>query len=321
MATRISKKAFDLCVSHEVTSKAYYEKHYQRPEWPGLQSGVTVAIGYDLGQASRQKIISDWQNLVSPDMLLIMASCAGYVGNAGKNKLGEVRSKILIPWDKALKVFATRDVPTWTAEVIRRVPGADKLSPTQLGVLFDLAYNRGHSWSMAGDRYSEMRAIKAAVGAGNLSLVPGLIISMKRIWDKNKVPGLHRRCDERAALWRWALNAKPGEDVEMPDMAGLAAAVAIGTSPSASGPILPPTPAVPNPDVPMNEGPARTKPPATTAAQNTTAVVIVAGGAAAAQQAHSNGLAGGETAIGIAMAAALVAGLVWFIWFRNRNPA
>lgn len=304
MGKQISQAAFDLCVRHEVTSEKYYIAHYQRPEWPGLQSGVTIGIGYDLGQASRQKIQQDWQGLVDADMLMVMMSCSGLTGNAGKAKLGEVRSKILIPWDKALKVFAQRDVPTWTAGVLRYMPEAEKLPPSCLGVLFDLAYNRGHSWSLSGDRYREMRAIKAHVQSGNWGLVPSEIRSMKRLWPNTA--GLLRRCDDRAALWQKGMATEKTSTVDAP------------------GPVLapvPPTPERPDPAVPTNAGPARTKQTATSSAQNTTTGTIVVAGAAGAGKAYSDGAVGGATAIGIALAAALVAGLVFYVWHRKRNPS
>lgn len=311
---QISQKAFDLCLSHEVISKAYYIKHFQKPEWPGVQSGVTVAIGYDLGQAKREKIVNDWSGKVSADMILVMASCSGLVGQAGKAKLAEVKNRISIPWEAALDVFANRDVPNWTSEVLRRVPGADKLTPTCLGILFDLAYNRGHSWSLDGDRYLEMRAIKSAVGSGNLVVVPGLIRSMKRIWKGKGVDGLLRRCDERAALWEWALK---NETIMVGQSMGKTE-----TMPTMSRPpvVAHPTPAAPDPDVPQNAGKARTMPAATSPAQNATAITIAAGTAAAASQAHGKALVAGDTAIGIGLAGALVAAVVWYVWFRNRNP-
>jgi hypothetical protein len=294
---RISKRAFDLCVGHEVTSKAYYEKHYMRPEWPGLQSGPTVGIGYDLGQASRSKIVADWTGLVSGDMLLAMASCAGYTGEAGRSKTAAVKNQISIPWDAALKVFETRDVPQWTAGVLQRVPGAEKLPPSCLGVLFDIAYNRGHSWSKPGNRYDEMREIRRLVGAGEWSKVPAQIRSMKRLWPG--VAGLLRRCEDRAKLWEYGLTPAGRAEPE------LVAAL---------------TPPAPDAAVPQNAGPARTAPPVTTPSQNTTAIVVAAGGAAGAAGAANAGLVGGATAVGIALAAALLGGLVWYVWHRNRNP-
>lgn len=293
---QISQKAFDMCVAEEVSSKAYYIRHYQRPEWPGLSSGVTVGIGYDLGQCSRAKIQNDWKALVDANMLLVMMSCAGHTGNAGKVKLAEVKNSILIPWDAALKVFAERDVPSWTAAVIRAVPGADKLPPTCLGVLFDTAYNRGNSWGMQGDRYREMRGIKNHVMTKALGLVPSEYESMKRLWP-NTV-GLRRRCDHRITLWREGMNEKVVQ------------------------PLAPvgPTPAVPNPEVPLNEGPARTKPPVTSTAQNTTTGTIVAGGVGGAVVAAKKDLISMELAIFIGFLALLGAVTGWIFWYRNRNP-
>lgn len=293
---KISQRAFDMTVAEEVTSKAYYIKHYQRPEWPGTSSGVTVAIGYDLGQASRAKIVADWGKLVDPAMLLVMQSCSGITGPAAKAKCAEVRNKILIPWDAALAVFATRDVPSWTADVLRAVPGAEKLTPSCLGTLFDIAYNRGNAWSVGDDRHREMRAIRAEVKAGMLSAVPGEITSMKRIWPT--VAGLQRRCDHRIALWRVGMTETGSAHEEAP---------------------VAPTPAAPDPSVPLNAGPARTKPPATTPAQNTTTGAIITGGAAAAVQARSAGFSIINVVLIVILAFA-VASAVWVTWYRNRNP-
>lgn len=198
---KISQRAFDMTVSEEVTSKPYYIKHYQRPEWPGVSSGVTVAIGYDLGQASRAKIAADWSGLVDANMLQVMQSCSGITGAAAKAKCAEVKNKILIPWDAALSVFANRDVPSWTAAVMKAVPGSDKLTPTCLGMLFDTAYNRGAGgFNSSTDRNREMRAIRDDVKSGTLGDVPRQFQSMKRIWPT--VSGLQRRCDRRATLWK-----------------------------------------------------------------------------------------------------------------------
>ena len=39
---RISQSAFNLIVREEVSSEAYYKRHYTHPEWPGEKSGVTI---------------------------------------------------------------------------------------------------------------------------------------------------------------------------------------------------------------------------------------------------------------------------------------
>lgn len=200
----ISDKARDLIVAAEVTSKAAYEKKYQRPEWPGGGSGVTVAIGYDLGMASAKKIRDDWRGKVSDEMLAVMASCAGVHGAPAKGLCAKVRGSILIPWDLAIEIFDTVDVPEWELTVVRHIPKAKELDPTRLGVLVSLAYNRGASFDKDGDRYREMRAIKKAVQAGDLGAVPGQIRAMKRLWSKKELPGLHVRREDEAKLWESA---------------------------------------------------------------------------------------------------------------------
>lgn len=296
---KISQRAFDMTVAEEVTGKAYYIKHYQRPEWPGVSSGVTVAIGYDLGQASRAKIAADWGGMVDANMLLVMQSCSGITGTAAKAKCAEVKNQILIPWDAALSVFANRDVPSWTAAVLKAVPGSEKLTPTCLGMLFDTAYNRGAGgFNSSTDRNREMKAIRDDVKMGVLADVPRQFESMKRIWPT--VSGLQKRCQRRADLWREGL-----QDV--------AAAVDVPMAPVA------PTPPAPDPEVPLKEGPARTKPPATTPAQHTTTGAIVAGGVTGAVKAHAAGFSTVNVLL-IVVLALVIAGAVWTAWYRNRNP-
>jgi hypothetical protein len=279
---KISQRAFDMIVAEEVTSKPYYIQHYQFPEWPGLSSGVTVGIGYDLGTASREKIASDWASLVLPDMLTIMMSCSGLTGNAGRIKCAEVKKAILISWEMAMTVFASRDVPQWTAAVLKAIPGAENLNGDLLGVLVDIAYNR------------ELKAIRFEVGQNRLASVPREISRMKRLWPGTL--GLLRRCDHRIALWNYGMTQPQGP----------------------SGPALAmvaDTPIRLDQEVPLNPGPARTKPPESSTAQNTTTSAIAIGGVALAITQS------GLTASLITAAAALsLAAAVWFIWYHFRNP-
>jgi hypothetical protein len=291
----ISQRAFDHIVAKEVTSKAYYEKHYTRPEWPGVKSGVTVAIGYDLGYASPSKIRSDWGNLVSSSMLDAMLKCSGVRGNAARALLNEVRPLISIPWNSAMAVFAKRDIPTWTALVIRKLPKAAHLSPTCLGVLVGISYNRGASFDAQGDRYVEMRSIKAHIEAGQLDKVFHDINAMKRLWPN--VPGLQRRREEEARLWNEGL-----------------------TIPGVPAAGVPGAPQIPDPGVPTEAGPARTKPKPTSPTQNGTTGTIVVGGSGGAVVAQQKGLLTTEQMIFVVLAAILLGVSIWLVWWRNRNP-
>ncbi len=286
---KIGQRAFDLIVREEVSSQAYYTKHYQNPEWPGGLSGITVAIGYDLGYASVAKITADWRLHVSSDMLAQMVRCSGVRGIAARDLLPSVKQSIKIPWAAAIEVFASRDLPQWTSEVCRMLPNTDKLTPDCLGVLVSIAYNRGLSFDSFGDRYTEMRAIKAHM-SGMVAAIPADIISMKRLWPT--VAGLRNRRDHEAALFQEALTDKAGTEATVAD-----------------------TPAVSDGSV-LKSGPARTKPPKTTSAQHGAAGAIVAGSIASA---HAAGFSI-WTVIMVGIVSAIVASVVWTLWYFARNP-
>jgi hypothetical protein len=116
-------------------------------------------------------------------------------------------------------------VPRWATTVRKALPNCDKLSPDCFGALVSLAYNRGASFSLAGERYAEMRAIKAHMAAGEFSKIPGEFRSMKRLWMTPSVRGVAARRDHEALLFQ----------------KGLADPVKIGPASTASAaPITPP---------------------------------------------------------------------------------
>lgn len=214
---RSSRAAVDLIVSFEVTSKEVYIRRYQRPEWPGVASGVTVGIGYDLGYNTAETILHDWKNYLTPDVIRAMQRCAGVTGQSAKNLLGAVRSQILVPWDAAMAVFMNITMPKFEAALIRAIPASVNLPAGCFGVLASITYNRGASYTKAGDRYLEMRNIRALVTSGNYAAVSKEIRKMKRLWPG--VAGLLRRRDEEAALWDRSLQAAALPVVDEPPSA------------------------------------------------------------------------------------------------------
>lgn len=210
---RSSRAAVDLIVAHEVTSEAYYRKHYQRPEWPGVQSGITVGIGYDLGYNTREDINNDWHGRVPQSVVNAMQSFAGLKGADAKAKLSAAQHLIVIPWEAAMAVFMAVSMPKFEALALRACPGSEKLPAGCFGVLTSLTYNRGASFTKArapndhNDRYREMRNIRALIVTGKWDEVPKEIRAMKRLWPN--VAGLLRRRDEEAALWESSLRAAP----------------------------------------------------------------------------------------------------------------
>jgi len=204
---RSSKAAFDLIVSEEVSSRETYEKKYRKPEWPGASSGATVGIGYDLGQTGRDTIRSDWSGRVSPSMLNAMVSASGATGAAGKTMTAKVRNQIDIPWEVAQAVHQECVIPRWEAKVAKALPNTDRLSADCFGALLSLTFNRGPSFSNSGERYREMRNIKAHMASGKFHAIPDEFRSMKRLWPN--LTGLRKRRDREAALFARGLAAAP----------------------------------------------------------------------------------------------------------------
>lgn len=200
---RSSQAAFDLIVAEEVTSKAVYSKKYRKPEWPGASSGATVGIGYDLGQTPRATIQADWAGRVPPAMLKALLAAQGITGEAAKPVAQRMRAVVDIPWETAIAVHEECVIPRWEARLAKALPNTDQLSPDCFGVLLSLIFNRGTSFNMTGDRYREMRAIKAHMASGEFYNIPAELRSMKRLWPT--LAGLRRRRDAEAALFEKGL--------------------------------------------------------------------------------------------------------------------
>ncbi len=222
---KISKEAFDLIVREEVSSEEVYKRKYTHPEWPGVQSGVTIGIGYDVGYSTRDKLRRDWKGAIGSETISALEVACGITGVEAKELTKRLQS-VVVPWEAAIKVFRNVSIPEWEAKVAKAIPGSDELPPDCFGVLVSLSYNRGLSYNNAGDRYSEMRAIKKAIVEGRPEDVPALLVRMARIWPT--VPGLQKRRKTEAALFKRGLEAaeKPVEEIKEPtpteDTPGLA---------------------------------------------------------------------------------------------------
>jgi len=200
----ISQAADDLVVESEVTSHAYYDKVLHRPEYPGGVSGVTWGVGYDGGQSSVGTIEADWKDLVPSAVLAAMKRCAGVTGARARALLPQVKNLIDVPWDSAMQVFADRDIPKYLGLCRSHLPNFDMLPPDCKGAIFSVIYNRGASFDAAGDRYTEMRNIKAHMAAKEFARIPDEIRHMKRLWGKD-LSGLLVRRDKEAALFERGL--------------------------------------------------------------------------------------------------------------------
>lgn len=196
---RSSQAAIDLIVMEEVSSQATYQKLYQHPEWPGGASGVTIGIGYDCGYSTPAVIAADWGDKLPAVMVKALEDVAGIQGSPAHSHAAALHGVVTVPWDAAMAVFQERDMPKWEQIVAHALPNTGKLAPDCFGALVSLSYNRGASFSAAGDRFMEMRGIRMLMGAQQFDRIPDEFRSMKRLWPN--MVGLRNRRDHEADLF------------------------------------------------------------------------------------------------------------------------
>jgi GH24 family phage-related lysozyme (muramidase) len=101
----------------------------------------------------------------------------------------------------------TTSLPRYVAETISVLPNADKLSDDSLGSLVSLVYNRGPSFKLLGDRYTEMRAIRLHMVNEEYDLIPAEIRRMAHLYTDNPdTAGLVTRRNLEAALFEKGLS-------------------------------------------------------------------------------------------------------------------
>lgn len=201
----ISQESFDLIVGFEVSSRATYEKTYRHPERPGGASGITVGIGYDCGYSSAAVIRQDWAGKIPDATVSVLCGVAGLTGNRAQAQLSRVRPLVDVPWGAALDVFSNVSIPKYLKSTVGSLPNFEELSPTCKGILLSLVYNRGASFNAAGDRYREMRNIKALMTASKFAGIPAELRSMKRLWTTPSVRGVAIRREQEARMFEQGL--------------------------------------------------------------------------------------------------------------------
>lgn len=207
---RSSRAAVNFIIACEVGSREQYDRRYYRPTWPGGRSGVTVAIGYDLGYTDRDKVLRDFHGLVPSAMIVAMQNVCGLTGSAAHAALAGIHDKVVIPWSVAVEVFENVDAPRYEHMLFRACPKAAALPADCVGALASLTYNRGAGgYTAGGDRFREMRAIRAAIESDRPELVPDQIRSMKRLWGQDQ-RGLLIRRDGEAKLFEQGLVNQTG---------------------------------------------------------------------------------------------------------------
>jgi hypothetical protein len=210
-----SKSGVDLLVAFEIGSRRLYEKKYQRPIWPGGQSGVTVGVGYDLGMTSKAEIRADWEPLLGEADLVALLAVQGVTGPAAK-RLAQGISQVVIPLELAERVFYTRTAPLYAARTRAAFPGVQKLPPDAQAMMLSLVYNRGAS--VLGPKRREMANLQTLLRGAKpvLEHIAREFESMQRLWPGTELAGLRTRRQREANVVRAAARQyEPAEIVRL----------------------------------------------------------------------------------------------------------
>ena len=195
--TNLSTKGIQAIINWETSGEEYYKKN---PIWPGGESGVTIGVGWDLGQTPVSETSRAWAPHLDAATLALLVSVSGRKGGAAKEVLKHVRH-LVISWTSALSVFENVTLPTWYMRTLRIYPQVVDLPGDCAAALVSLCFNRGTS--LSGERRREMCNIQALLRTGNLKEIPKQLREMKRLWPT--VEGLRNRRIQEADLFESGL--------------------------------------------------------------------------------------------------------------------
>lgn len=197
-----SRQGLDQLVSFEVSSPAYYRKRLSHPTWPGVDSGATIGIGYDLGMSPAAEARADWSPHVDSATLDRLLTAVGITGSRAQALVASL-ADITIALESAEAVFYSRSLPLAAKTTRALYPGIERLPADAQSMLLSLVYNRGAS--TAGPRRTEMANLKdliAAPSPQDLDAIAAQLEAMVRLWPDT--PGLRDRRITEAALIRGA---------------------------------------------------------------------------------------------------------------------
>lgn len=193
----LSEHGISEIIRWETGGESEYNRH---PEWPGELSGITIGIGFDVGQSGAVETRQSWEKCLPKSTLELLVSVSDKRGEAAQNVLPFVRH-LEIPWADALTVFTETTLPKWYLRTLRIYPQVVDLHGDCAAALVSLVYNRGPS--LDGERRTEMLDIQTALRSGKVGNIPALFEQMTRLWPKTK--GLRTRRLEEAALFQRGL--------------------------------------------------------------------------------------------------------------------
>ncbi len=198
----------------ETGGLAYYSAVTRWPHYPGLSSGITIGVGYDLRFNTKDDFRELWGPHLPAQNMDLLENDIGRPGS--KKRAAEMkRLGVEVPFKAAWSVFLEKTLPRFYRDTESIYPSLPRLPVFCRSVLVSIVFNRGSS--LKGSSRREMRAMRDILAeADNESLhkqnrktilteVEDQIISMQRLWDPGS--GVHKRRQAEANLWRTGVNA------------------------------------------------------------------------------------------------------------------
>lgn len=195
----LSKKAIaDLIIEQEVSSEANYKQRLQYPIWPGGTSGVTIGLGYDIGNQSAVQAQKDLEGILPQEDIDRLKRYCGLIGTICKQKLP---IPVKVSWDQAEKIFYRTSIKRYARMAASVYDELETLHPYEQTAVVGLVYNRGSNTKDApgSDRRREMNLLIQAIKLDDDKTMAKLFRQMKRLWDERKQGGLIRRRELEAA--------------------------------------------------------------------------------------------------------------------------
>lgn len=221
----ISDEARTAIVVFEITSESYYKRNYEYPILPGVSSGITVGIGYDLGYNTPAAVRRDFDGLIAPADIETLTKVCGLKGAKARPHLPSVKH-VRVPVEAAREVFRRATLPRFGRSVLETFPNAIELHGHCFGMLLSLVFNRGTDLvgKPGDDRRREMKAIHDLMAERRWSGIPQQYRAMKRIWkDDPKAKGVVLRREAEAKLFERGLEMMQAATAASLESAGLEA--------------------------------------------------------------------------------------------------
>jgi hypothetical protein len=189
------------------------EKAPLHPYWPQGASGITIGVGWDLGQHSKEQLAARWAKLPRDDVVLLHTA-SGKQGGAAAKLLDTKMKAVTIPRAVSLEVLQQEIVETLYPDVVRAFPGFEVLPAGAQVAILSVVFNRGSGmgrdpdWLKATtvDARWEVRRFRADIERRDMYAIYAHLDTMKRLWRGTKTPGVViRRRDEQSLVRPYAL--------------------------------------------------------------------------------------------------------------------